>query len=854
MKFYKAPELHKDEAYPQTRGVHPPQIREHPLLTGSKTIGIVSGENPRFPASINGHDAMKAELDRLGLHYEETNGKYDTPERSFIVHGPTREQVYDLGKRAGQEAVVFSSGHPNHELLYTNGPNDKTHHPAKRSYEFWPNEPPDNYWTRIPGQGFLRLHFDDDRVPSPVRAPEGASVAAPHEELMTRHEVGHALYATLKRVAERNLGQSGMHDSEEPEGSNSVADKEYTIPEALTAMAASLRKKLDEHTDNLVELRKRELGLEKTAPPGWSEETMHKLKREHGTESAFKIAWAAYDKAHGKHPKAEKAERLPPLDTASPKLAEKADAGTYGEMASSETRKDEPSPAMQMSEPATALGKMAKTAAAKKAEYHKNYGKSEHNRHNHKDPGHHEGCPYCEHLERNDHSGKHRELEKNAFAGYGPSSPGLANGPGGQGGGGSGGMQGGSMAYAEKPMAKRSMCKSCGATHLPGKHMSKTTPAQEAGSQGMDNGLVAKTDMQATHAGSTPQTPMSFAEETKAHVNNPFAKPPVVAKSNDATPKGGAAAMQPSNKMAMGEKPEVKVKVKVKVKPGKEPEVKATKKAETVIDENNKADPKKRNKELGPTGTLPDDKAPAIVAKDTHEGGNDIDKAKPNPLGKDEATALVHGLTKPVTGRGVKETSQSLVHGLTKPVLGKAAPAMGAPPPSGKNPAASAPMPKAGSPKVGGAPAPMAKDLAGSAIPPLHPGAKAVKLPGMTAPKENASALVREHVASAGVKPKLPRPLGKAAMTPSLPKPAGAKPLGPGSTIHMTSLVGGMVPGMGGGKLSVGGLPKPASPTAGLTPPPAGARPKAPAAADPFGGGAKKAAVAAPSAAPPAKR
>jgi len=36
--------------------------------------------------------------------------------------------------------------------------------------------------------------------------------------------------------------------------------------------------------------------LAKKAPPGFSEETMHKLKREHGVESAFKIAWAAHNK------------------------------------------------------------------------------------------------------------------------------------------------------------------------------------------------------------------------------------------------------------------------------------------------------------------------------------------------------------------------------------------------------------------------------------------------------------------------------------------------------------------------------------------------------------------------------
>jgi len=32
-----------------------------------------------------------------------------------------------------------------------------------------------------------------------------------------------------------------------------------------------------------------------TAPPGFSEETMHKLKRKHGTKSAFKIAWSQHN-------------------------------------------------------------------------------------------------------------------------------------------------------------------------------------------------------------------------------------------------------------------------------------------------------------------------------------------------------------------------------------------------------------------------------------------------------------------------------------------------------------------------------------------------------------------------------
>ncbi len=41
-------------------------------------------------------------------------------------------------------------------------------------------------------------------------------------------------------------------------------------------------------------------GLQKVAPPGFSEKTMHELKAKHGTESAFKIAWAAHNKKTGK--------------------------------------------------------------------------------------------------------------------------------------------------------------------------------------------------------------------------------------------------------------------------------------------------------------------------------------------------------------------------------------------------------------------------------------------------------------------------------------------------------------------------------------------------------------------------
>ncbi len=58
------------------------------------------------------------------------------------------------------------------------------------------------------------------------------------------------------------------------------------------------------------EILKKNEGLEKVAPPGFDEKTMHKLKDKYGTESAFKIAWAAHKKK-GKTKKSEEDMQCP---------------------------------------------------------------------------------------------------------------------------------------------------------------------------------------------------------------------------------------------------------------------------------------------------------------------------------------------------------------------------------------------------------------------------------------------------------------------------------------------------------------------------------------------------------------
>lgn len=76
--------------------------------------------------------------------------------------------------------------------------------------------------------------------------------------------------------------------------------------------------------------------LEKVAPPGFDEKTMHSLKRKHGEKSAFKIAWAAHGrKGKGKTKKSEDEAFCEGLDlTKSEELAVKSleywsDRGQY---------------------------------------------------------------------------------------------------------------------------------------------------------------------------------------------------------------------------------------------------------------------------------------------------------------------------------------------------------------------------------------------------------------------------------------------------------------------------------------------------------------------------------------------
>lgn len=189
----------------------PPALAEHPLFHPAMTSGLISGEAPRAASAPGGHDALVRDLTSMGLRHEETQGFYGGPERSVIVHGPTQQQMYDLGKKYGQESVVWGQG-GKHRLLYTTGENAGQYHPAKNVVRHSP-EPPNDYYTTLPGMGHVTLYFDFDK-----KLPAGELTKAEDRGMFTvRHEgremvvMGVAKHGLL--VSERPRKPEGLTDA-----------------------------------------------------------------------------------------------------------------------------------------------------------------------------------------------------------------------------------------------------------------------------------------------------------------------------------------------------------------------------------------------------------------------------------------------------------------------------------------------------------------------------------------------------------------------------------------------------------------------------------------------------------------
>lgn len=181
----------------------PPELAQHPLFgAGGARVGLMTAEAPRFEVSnAGGNEGLKQRLGSMGLHFEQTHGSYGGPENSFIIHGPTRAQLHQLGKEFGQEAVVYGEG-GKHELHYTAGPNAGQFHPSLPVVRYSQAQPED-YYTHVPGHGYATLHFDFDKLhPYTPEAGDQAvkktdMPARPtHHRMNFRRTVGHGVLLT----------------------------------------------------------------------------------------------------------------------------------------------------------------------------------------------------------------------------------------------------------------------------------------------------------------------------------------------------------------------------------------------------------------------------------------------------------------------------------------------------------------------------------------------------------------------------------------------------------------------------------------------------------------------------------
>lgn len=183
---------------------HPPQeLAGHVLFGGGgKSVGLMTAEAPRFPVTDrSGNEGLKKRLTGMGLKYEATHGSYGGPENSFIIHGPTREQLHQLSHEYGQEAYVYGEG-GKHELHYANGPNEGKYHPSLPTVRYTQTQPED-YYTTVPGKGHVTLHFAHDTL-LPSSTPQGAespvaksiSIYPIHHRMNYRRTVGHGVLLT----------------------------------------------------------------------------------------------------------------------------------------------------------------------------------------------------------------------------------------------------------------------------------------------------------------------------------------------------------------------------------------------------------------------------------------------------------------------------------------------------------------------------------------------------------------------------------------------------------------------------------------------------------------------------------
>ena len=136
-----------------------------------KSHFIFSAENPFYPENMRynmSHADVMDLLQRKGYKVEEMQGVYGKPEKSILVHNPSKlavRHLLDLSKELGQESSIYSDGY-NHEFHYHGGENAGKH--AKGQGTTIHKRPPEDFYsTMADGTHFTHLiNFDEMHEPN----------------------------------------------------------------------------------------------------------------------------------------------------------------------------------------------------------------------------------------------------------------------------------------------------------------------------------------------------------------------------------------------------------------------------------------------------------------------------------------------------------------------------------------------------------------------------------------------------------------------------------------------------------------------------------------------------------------
>ena len=137
----------------------------HPVISGGN-FAIISGEEPHHVPEIQGgHRGLEQLLNQNGFKYEATDANHGHQNHAptFIIHNIPRGQAMDIGRKLGQDSIIFSSN-GQHEFIYTNGPNAGKYHPAMGSHSIHPYPPEGQTSTRIPNVGHIQFSFDHGKL------------------------------------------------------------------------------------------------------------------------------------------------------------------------------------------------------------------------------------------------------------------------------------------------------------------------------------------------------------------------------------------------------------------------------------------------------------------------------------------------------------------------------------------------------------------------------------------------------------------------------------------------------------------------------------------------------------------